>query len=393
MTSILFDVSLLRTRTRRTGIGRYVAELGLELERAASAAGDLEILALERIGAFGRSLTTRDVAGAVRGLVALPKEAHHYDWAYRVRLGLAATAWRVRPALVHSGHPNATPIGKLPCPRLVTCHDLIPLRFPEHYLTVHDGFAPGRRRLDFRRYHGADHVIAVSRATADDLQRLLGLPSSKLSVVYNGVDVERWRQQAGGEPGAMLARFAIAQGGYLIYAGGADHRKNAEGMFQALSIARRDRQARELVLAWAGPLRPPERERLVKLAAAFGVERAVRFLGYVSDAELAMLYGNALCQLFVSRAEGFGYPLIEAMATGCPCVTSNGSSLGEIAGDAAHTVDPERPEQIAQAILSLARDASERRQLGDRGRRRAAEFGLERCAKETLEVYRAVARA
>jgi hypothetical protein len=107
----------------------------------------------------------------------------HSSWAYRLRMGLAAATRAVQPDLVHTGHPNATPLGNLGCPRVTTCHDLIPLRYPEHYLDWRDGFRPGRELLDYRRFHSAAHVIAVSETTANDLTTLLGVAASKITVV------------------------------------------------------------------------------------------------------------------------------------------------------------------------------------------------------------------
>jgi glycosyltransferase involved in cell wall biosynthesis len=117
----------------------------------------------------------------------------------------------------------------------------------------------------------------------------------------------------------------------------------------------------------------------------------VKLLGYVSDQDLAALYRGATAQVFVSRAEGFGYPVIEAMACGCPVITSNRSSLIEIAEGAAVTVDPEDADAIADAIVLLADDNAERRRLSARGIERAARFSLRRMAEQTLDVYASVA--
>jgi glycosyltransferase involved in cell wall biosynthesis len=110
----------------------------------------------------------------------------------------------------------------------------------------------------------------------------------------------------------------------------------------------------------------------------------------VPDATLKAIYRAALATLFVSRAEGFGYPVLEAMASGCPVITSNVSSLPEVAGDAALLVDPEDPTAIAQAVLHLCRDPSSRQELKRRGLVRAQAFSLESQARATLAVYRRV---
>ena len=144
-------------------------------------------------------------------------------------------------------------------------------------------------------------------------------------------------------------------------------------------------------LVWAGKLSEERRRQVDAVAAAVGVRDAVVLLGYVSDADLAALYRHAVCQLFVSRAEGFGYPVVEAMACGCPVIASGQSSVGEIAGDAAVIVDPERHDQIADRLHELLTgDAGHRDRLADAGQRRAQTFTFEKMAAGTLDVYDAV---
>jgi len=113
----------------------------------------------------------------------------------------------------------------------------------------------------------------------------------------------------------------------------------------------------------------------------------VKLLGFVPDEDLAALYRQAHATVFVSRAEGFGYPVLEAMACGSPVVTSNVSSLVEVAGDVAVTVDPEDPQRIAEAIVAVEQNAEARAQRTARGRDWVARFSCERQAQETLAVY------
>jgi glycosyltransferase involved in cell wall biosynthesis len=161
-------------------------------------------------------------------------------------------------------------------------------------------------------------------------------------------------------------------------------------MLRALAIARRRAPDLGIVLAWAARLDGETRRQLKREARELGVGDALLLLGYVPDSALGALYRGAVAQLFVSRAEGFGYPVVEAMAAGCPVVTSNRSSMAEIAGDATLLVDPEDPRAIADALIELAGSESERRRLSARGTARARRFSLERMAEETIEVYRDV---
>jgi glycosyltransferase involved in cell wall biosynthesis len=158
-------------------------------------------------------------------------------------------------------------------------------------------------------------------------------------------------------------------------------------MLQALERARRLSPQRDFALAWVGKLSQERREQVGALARELGVSDNVRLLGFVPDEDLGALYRQAYATLFVSRAEGFGYPVLEAMACGSPVVTSNVSSLVEVAGDIATKVDPEDPAAIAQAIVAVEQSSAARAQRTVEGRAWVGRFSCERQAKETLAVY------
>jgi len=386
--TVLFDLSVLRTEARVRGIGRYVADLALGLSRSEKLDG-ISLLGLERVPWTGPARGSGDLTAALQRLAEAPEE-DHLAWAYRLRLGLARAARQFGADLVHTGHPNATPLGKFRCPRVTTCHDLIPLRFPEQYLDWRDGYRMGREHLDYRRYHSASHVIAVSESTASELVTLLGVPAHKISVVYNGVDLARWSSQPEATDAAVQSAHGLADRQYLFYVGAADWRKNYAGMLGALAHLQRAGRLGEIVLAWAAQLDSGSVERVLGHARSLGVAHALRLLGFVPDAQLGALYRRAVAQLFVSRSEGFGYPVVEAMAAGCPVITSDRSSTAEIAGDAAWLVDPDNPAAIAEAIAGLARDPALGERLRELGALRARKFSLERMAEGTLAVYRCV---
>lgn len=394
MPTALLDLSVLATNTRTRGIGRYVSDLALALDAAPRTTSDLRVLGIEHLDVTGSATIAHDLKAAVARLTDPGKRAMpHAEWAYRVRLLLARAVKRIAPDVLHAGHPNATPLGQLPCPRVVTCHDLIPLRFPQHYLDWRDGFRAGRTRLDLRRYHSADHVIAVSETTAKDLVEMLGVPAKKITVVHNGVDLGRWRSEPAEHDHAVRRRLGLETTSYVLCVGAANWRKNPEGALEALRRASERRPDHSLTLVWAARLGAEEHRALTERARALGIEDAVKLVGWVSDPDLAALYRGAVAQLFVSRAEGFGYPVIEAMAAGCPVITSNLSSMAEIAGDAALLVDPERPDEIADALVTLAESVAERRRLAQRGLERARRFALAKMAAATLDVYRQTASA
>jgi glycosyltransferase involved in cell wall biosynthesis len=201
------------------------------------------------------------------------------------------------------------------------------------------------------------------------------------------VKLERWSAIPGAADATLRQRYELGDRSLLVYAGDADWRKNADGMLRALERARRLKPSADFALVWAGKLSEKRQEGIRALARELAVEASVKLLGFVPDEDLAALYRQAHATLFVSRAEGFGYPVLEAMACGSPVITSNVSSLLELAGDVAVTVDPEDPERIAQAIVAVEQNSEARSQLTARGRDWVARFSCERQAQETLAVY------
>ena len=385
---VLLDLTVLRTEARLRGIGRYAADLARGLSMIA---GEVDMLGLEVLGAVdlpwrGPAACSAhlDRAAAELGDPHRPLRSH-FDWAYRVRARLAAAARRADASLLHCVHPGATPLGSPRCPRLTTCHDLIPYLHPEHYARWTSGLSAGRRLLDRRRYRSADHLIAVSQATAGELMHVLDLPASRITVVVNGVDLERWRADPQPDDRTALRRLGLLSRRFVLSVGDADWRKNAAGVLGGFARARRHHGLGDLELAWAGTLSPARRARIETAAAALGLSQQVHLLGQVGDGELGALYRNASSLLFVSRIEGFGYPIVEALACGCPVVTSDRSSMAEIAAGAAHTVAPEDHGAIAAAVAALAADPGAYREAG---LRRAHELDLARMARATLEVYR-----
>ncbi len=391
---LLLDLSILATESRFRGIGRYAAMLARGLADQLADGGTERLLGVERLCWFGPGEVDTDIDGLLGRLSAeqAPVMAHA-EWAYRVRFGMAATSRAVRAAVVHSPHPEATPLGPLGCPRVVTCHDLISLRFPQLYAqSWKEGYTWGRRRLDHRRYHRADHIMAISEATASDLVSLLSVPADKITVVYPGLELSKWSPEPAPGDADVVRGFGLREHGYVLYVGAGDWRKNAAGMLRGLAIAKRSAPARELALVWVGMLDEAETAQVRQLAADLGLSDSLRLLGYVPDEQLGPLYRRAVAKLFVSRYEGFGYPVAEAMAVGCPVITANRSSTVEIAADAAVVVDPERHEAIAEAIVELARSARERQRWRARGLKRVQLFSTTRMATQALSLFRKVGR-
>jgi glycosyltransferase involved in cell wall biosynthesis len=274
------------------------------------------------------------------------------------------------------------------CKKIVTCHDVIPARYPSVYFGVHDGGPRIGLAIERRRYQSADLVVAISDATERDARALLGVSGERMVRVYNAVDVERWQQEPQFRPAEVLMRHGLGQAPFVLYVGGPDWHKNIDGMFAGLATARA--QVPEIVLAWVGKLNEAKRAELFARARQHRVESALKFLGFVSDEELSVLYRQAAAHVLVSWCEGFGLTVVEAMAAGCPVLTTSGGSLEEVAGDAALKVEPGDPAAIGAALVRLVRSPALRAELIQRGRARAPQFTRSLQAKGMIGAYRAL---
>lgn len=265
----------------------------------------------------------------------------------------------------------------------VTVHDLTPLHFPEQFFT-----GKRLRRLNYaamlRAVRAARRVLTDSEATRGDVLRRLGLAPERVRVIPLAVD-ESFRPRAAGEPPGPLPA-ALGDAPYLLQVGGDLPNKNLGGVLESYAAlcAQEAPPYRLVVLGPDGPHLARFRTARPDLAA-----RVVR-LGGLSQAEVVALYQRAACLVCVSRAEGFGLPMLEAMACAVPVVAANVSSLPEVAGDAARLVPPDQPAALAAAIQA-ALAPGQREALVAAGLRRAAGYRWERTAELTLVAYREVA--
>jgi glycosyltransferase involved in cell wall biosynthesis len=265
-------------------------------------------------------------------------------------------------------------------PLVVTVHDLTLLRYPELG-------TPALRRIVARTAQSvreARRVIADSEATRRDVVELLGVEERKVRAVPLGCDAAF----APGDPDAagreVARRFGVERP-FVLHVGTIEPRKNLERLLSAFGRARaREGLAHVLVLAGAPGWGSAPVERRV---AEEGLQDAVRFTGPVSRDGLLALYRAADLFVYPSLYEGFGLPLLEAMACATPVVTSDAASLPEVAGDAALLVDPRDEEALTAAILRGLADEALRARLRDAGPQRARRFSWQRCAAETLRVY------
>lgn len=291
---------------------------------------------------------------------------------------LGPTALRDRPALL-----------------FVPAH-VVPLIHPRSVVTIHDvGYRAfpeahtARRRLELElttrwSLRAAQHVIAISQATKADLVRHYGADPQRVSVVYHGVQ-QSFVPTADGQHLAPLLRQRYAlERPYLLYVGTIQPRKNLIRLLEAFAHALPHLEEPPLLVlagreGWLS-------SAIFARARALGLASHVRFPGYIPDADLPALLRGALAFVFPSLYEGFGMPVLEAMACGTPVLTANGSALREVADTAALLIDPTNTDALAAGLLRLINDAHLRNTLRERGLARAAMFTWERCAQLTLAV-------
>ncbi len=271
-----------------------------------------------------------------------------------------------------------------PVPTVITAHDLSALTMGGLHTWRNRLLTVPQMLLSLRR---AERLIAVSRATASDLLRLPGIDAERVRVIYEAA-APGLTPATPEQVRALSHRLALPET-FFLFLGALEPRKNVVTLVRALAelYAAGDHRAK-LVIAGAEGWRNDDVYDEVKKR---GLERDIRFAGYIPAEDLPALYGAATAFVYPSLFEGFGLPPLEAMACGTPVICSNTSSLPEVVGDAAITVDPLDTSDLAAALRTALDDADLRARLSHAGLQRAALFSWERTARETLEVYREAA--
>jgi glycosyltransferase involved in cell wall biosynthesis len=355
------------------GIGTYIRNL---LKQLARIDPDTEYVLLcseadmgvaSTLGPNFRSVLERSPNYSIR-------EQWHVPWALR----------RERPDVYHAPH-YVLPLA-VTSPSVVTIHDCIHLMFPQ-YLPNRGAYLYARSMM-WAAARRADAILTVSEASKRDILRFFNVRPEKVVVVHNAIDERLWIPPAEEDVARVRERYQLEHG-FVLYAGNIKPHKNLERLIDAFHEIRRG-EFEELKLIIIGD----EISKLPALRRAVHrhhLHKHVRFLGYVSDETLAILYRLAAVFVFPSLYEGFGLPPLEAMASGTPVVTSNVSSLPEVTGDAAVLVDPHDTSSIVQGIRSVLSDPALADALRRKGPIRAREFSWERSVAKTRELYQRVA--
>ncbi len=364
---IAFDGTTLTAG--RTGVGYYTEHLLQHLAHEVEATGD------ELIVISNQPIDTATPLPRHVGVYTQRRFPLRIGW---MQLLAARVLADLQPDVAHFTN-GMIPIGARAA-TVVTIHDMS--------LRLHPGCHPFRRLVINRPLlavaaRSASAIVTVSHSARRDLLRLHGIPPERVSVVHEAAgpgfqpigDRERLEQ---------VRRRYMLPPRFVLYVGTIEPRKNLPRLMEAFAAARAQGMTHELVCA--GPYGWASRD-LASVIDRLGIRPVVNFIGYVPVDDLPVVYNLAEFFIFPSLYEGFGLPVVEAMACGTAVITSNTSSLGEIADGAAETIDPYSTEAMAGALLRLARDEEWRRHLAVQGLGRARTFSWSRTAREMLAVY------
>jgi glycosyltransferase involved in cell wall biosynthesis len=356
---------------RRAGLGRYAESLARAL--AARVPNDLAFF-----------YNAENGIEALKGLDGIPASTvalGYKPWRMAVWLGqLAGTGFnRLVPgaSLFHATEHLLLPLRDIPT--VLTVHDLIFRQLPQHHKRLNRWYLNLTMPLYCRR---ASHIITVSEAARRDLVNAYRVQPERISVIYEAAD-PRFCPQSAVAVASALARYDLPTR-YVLFVGTIEPRKNLERLLAAFERVHGKGLSDALVIVgkqgwltgdfYAALERSPVREKVV-------------FPGFVPDTDLPAVYAGAQALVLPSLYEGFGLPVLEAMACGTPVICSNTASLPEVAGDAALLVDPTDVEGIATALSQVLTDGALQAQMRARGELQAAHFSWERTAEETLAVY------
>lgn len=326
---------------------------------------------------FDRPYDTRFVYGPnVTPLVLFPPARHPFlfDWWFE---------WSVPRALKRCGadvffSPDSMCSLRTGVPTVMTCHDLVPLHFPEQVERRHRAYLQRKLPLWFER---ADHLLTVSGFVRDDMVNTCGISPDKITAVYNGCR-DDFRPLSVAQIGEIRSKYSSGQP-YFFYAGAIHPRKNVHRLIEAFDQFRLDTGAGcKLLLAGRFAWQTGEIRQAWEKAR---FRDDILFLGYVGAEELPLLTGAALASTYISLSEGFGLPLAEAMACDVPVITSDASCLPEVAGDAALLVNPFEMASITESLRNIYENEKLRNSLVARGRVRRGEFSWDKAAEVARE--------
>jgi alpha-1,3-rhamnosyl/mannosyltransferase len=319
-----------------------------------------------------------DLLPSGEGVTLIPEGAGNYS--LRELLSLSSQARHHGLDLFHSPH-YILPF-RLPCPSVVTIHDLIHLIFSEYL--PHPLARYYARTMIGRAVREAAAVITVSHSSARDIGRYFPEAKSEATVIPNGVEAA-FSPRPLPEVREWLKHSLDLKGGYLLFVGNPKKHKNLGLLMRAFARIQTSYPALELVVVGGSD---SQHVQIAGEARDLGIEPRVRLFGTVDHDTLAFLYAAATVFVFPSRYEGFGLPPLEAMSCGAPVAASNSSSIPEVLGPAAAYFSPDSIDSLMTALCRLLDDQKQRARLTRIGLSRARLFSWEEAARRTVAVYR-----
>ena len=350
------------------GVSRYVFEVANHLAEAEGNSIHCHIVCPFHVNDYLRKANPKLKVTGIHA-PAVRKTGRLYRFVNKTLAPFFLQKWR--PDILHETYYSRTTIAPLGCKTVLTVHDMIhelyPMYFPNWDPTREEKKAAVAR---------ADHIICVSENTRRDLIRLLDVPPEKTSVVHHGFALGHVKTTNPQLPGRPFLLFVGSRGGY----------KNFERLLQAFANRLNIRDNYDLVAFGGGSFSAREQGLIRNLGLT---DRQVRQLGG-DDAILSALYKQASLFVYPSLYEGFGIPPLEAMSFDCPVICSNTSSIPEVVGNAAVQFDPHEVDSIANALEAVISNPALQADLRQKGRERIHAFSWNRCALDTLKVYRQV---
>jgi glycosyltransferase involved in cell wall biosynthesis len=370
---VLIGIDAQPLAREKSGVGYYTEQL---------------IRALEMVDGQNEYVlfSTNDFDPPFSDSTRFRKRITPYVWSYAwMQVGQPFQILKERLDLYHG--PNFVAPLAAPCPTLITIHDLSSFIMREKHRWMNNLI---QRLLVPSSARRSRAIIAVSEATRNDIMRILGIPAHKIRVIPEGVEGIFEPVTDDESRNHIRCKLGLPQK-YILFVGTLEPRKNIPTLLEAYArLIRSGDTEHRLVLAgghgWGSDAIPQKMRSL-------GIEANVKFTGYVAREDMSALYSMADLFVYPSLYEGFGLPPLEAMACGTPTIVSDGSSLSSVVADAGLRVDPLDIAGLAEAMRRVLLDETLRRDLIEKGKKRAKCYSWETTARETLALYQEVVSA
>ena len=355
---ILYDYQILRVQ-KYGGISRYFYELAIRIKDRNRVKVPCLLSRNEYFQAYYKKQKNK--------LSCVPKTGRIIRWFNKLYTCLMVKFFR--PDIIHPTYYSPYILKcKGKSKLIVTVHDMIHELFSEHIEPS------GKVRLQKKQMvASADKIIAVSQCTKNDLIKILHVPPEKIEVVYHGT------------PLVNRGKKVLLPSKYLLFVGGRWYYKNFTRFIEAVAPILQQEKDLYLICTGGGSFSDKEKEMIKNAHLTDKVQQL-----NLSDEELFYTYERALCFVFPSLYEGFGLPVLEAMACHCPVLLSNTSSLPEVGGDAALYFDPHSATSIRKTVQKVAQSEQVRKEMIQKGSEQVKKFSWDKCTKQTLEVYKKV---